>query len=125
MPQTIERDAEAIRRALENKSKAVSMTLSRDTAEFVSWVVAAKAQGKEIVVTPAEVTPAEAARILGMSRPQVRKIMDSGRLPYRMVGTHHRIALGDLREFKEAETARRRKAMKEYAEVQNELGLFE
>jgi excisionase family DNA binding protein len=125
MPQTIERDAEAIRRALDNKSKIVNMTLSRDTAEFVSWIVDAKAQGREIIITPEEVTPAEAARILGMSRPQVRKIMDSGRLPYRMVGTHHRIALDDLQKFKDLEMARRRKAMEKYARVQNELGLFE
>jgi excisionase family DNA binding protein len=125
MPQTIERDAEAIHRALDNKNKAVSMTLSRDTAEFISWVVDAKAQGKEVIITPEEVTPTEAAKILGMSRPQVRKIMDAGRLPYKMVGTHHRIALADLQEFKEAEKARRRKAMKDYAKVQNELGVFE
>jgi excisionase family DNA binding protein len=125
MPQTIERDAGAIHQALTNKSKQVSLTLSRSTAEFVSWAVDAKAQGRAIIIAPDEVTLAEAARILGMSRPQVRKIMDSGRLPFHMVGSHHRIALNDVQEFRDAERVRRREAMKEYARVQNELGLFE
>jgi hypothetical protein len=51
--------------------------------------------------------------------------MDSGRLPYRMIGTHHRIALCDLREFQEAERVRRRGAMEKFIALENELGLFE
>jgi excisionase family DNA binding protein len=112
---------------LAKKSPTIEVTLSYDTAEFVSSLIDARIEGRDVLLTNEnqEVTPTEAALILGMSRPQVRKIMNSGRLPYRMVGTHHRIALSDLKAFKEAEHARRKQAMKEYAALQNELGIFE
>jgi len=42
-----------------------------------------------------EITPEEAAGILGMSRPLVRRRMDTGLLPFRRVGTHRRIRLAD------------------------------
>jgi len=42
-----------------------------------------------------EITPEAAAGILGMSRPLVRRRMDTGLLPFRRVGTHRRIRLAD------------------------------
>jgi hypothetical protein len=51
--------------------------------------------------------------------------MDLGMLSYRMVGSHHRIPMAAIREYLEAEPARRRAALEHYARVQNELGLFE
>jgi len=127
MNPVLEQEAEELRRALEKKPLFVNVSLSYDTAEFISSVIDAKIEGREVLFTNEnqEVTPTEAALFLGMSRPQVRKIMDSGRLPFRMVGTHHRIALSDLHVFKETEQTRRRKAMIEYAELQNELGILE
>ena len=44
----------------------------------------------------AEVTPEDAARILGISRPLVRRLMDVGALPFRRVGAHRRIRLADV-----------------------------
>ena len=44
----------------------------------------------------AEVTPEDAASILGMSRPLVRRRMDAGVLPFRRVGAHRRIRLADV-----------------------------
>ena len=41
--------------------------------------------------------------ILGISRPLVRRRMDSGRLAFRRVGTHRRIRLADVLALKQAE----------------------
>jgi excisionase family DNA binding protein len=119
------KDAETLRSALASNDRNVSVSLSRETAEFVFNVVDAKARGREVLIVRGlgEVSPTEAALILGMSRPQVRKIMDSGRLPYHMVGTHHRIAVHDLKEFQDAERIRRKDGMHELMALQNELGL--
>ena len=127
MNPVLEQEAADLRRALEKKSRHVTVSLSYDTAEFISSVIDAKIEGRGVLFTneSQELTPTEAALFLGMSRPQVRKIMDSGRLPFRMVGTHHRIAASNLVAFKEAEQARRKEVMKEYAELQNELGVLE
>jgi excisionase family DNA binding protein len=121
------RDAEALHRALAKPGGEVRVALSRETAELVSQLVDARARGEEIVITAGngEVTPTEAAVLLGMSRPQVRKLMDRGLLEFRKVGTHHRIRVSSIRAFLEAERPRRREALAELAVLQNELGLTE
>lgn len=103
------------------------VALSRETAELMFRLIDARAQGEEIVVSPgnAEVTPTEAAVLLGMSRPQVRKLMDRGLLEFRRVGTHHRIRVASIRAFLEAERPHRREALTELAALQNDLGLTE
>lgn len=127
MTEMLARDAEALHRALETPGGQVQVELSRSTAELLSRLVDARARGDEIVVTPgdAEVTPTEAAALLGMSRPQVRKLMDRGLLDFRMVGTHHRVRVSSIVRFRDAERARRRAALDELAAVQNDLGLTE
>ena len=43
-----------------------------------------------------ELSPEQAAAILGISRPRVVRRMDSGRLPFRYVGAHRRCCLSDV-----------------------------
>ncbi len=54
------------------------------------------ADGVTVLADDAEVTPEDAASILGISRPLVRRRMDVGALPFRRVGTHRRIRLADV-----------------------------
>ena len=127
MSPTLVRDVEALNRALETPGDEVSVSLSRDTAEMLARIVDAQAKGQEIVVTHGlqEVSPAEAGLMLGMSRPQVRKLMDSGALPFRMVGAHHRIAVEDIEAWHVAERKRRRESLQRFFALENELGLTE
>jgi excisionase family DNA binding protein len=121
------RDAEAIRRSLAGRGDEVSVSLSRETAEYVARVVEARAEGREVIVARGldEVTPSEAASILGVSRPQVRKLMERGMVPFRKVGAHHRIPVGALRAWEAGERERRERALDRLADLQNELGLVE
>jgi excisionase family DNA binding protein len=57
-----------------------------------------------------ELSPEEAAKILGISRPMVYHRMDSGRLPFRPVGSHRRVLLKDVLALREFEADRRRVA---------------
>lgn len=54
------------------------------------------ADGVTVLANDAEVTPEDAAGILGISRPLVRRRMDVGLLPFRRVGAHRRIRLADV-----------------------------
>jgi excisionase family DNA binding protein len=54
-----------------------------------------------------EVSPERAAELLGVSRPIVYRRMDSGKLPFRQVGTHRRIRAADVAELKQFEDRRR------------------
>jgi excisionase family DNA binding protein len=121
----LERDAAELARSLARGGDTVSVTISRTAAEFVAPLVKARADGREVMVSCGldEVTPAEAASMLGMSRPQVRKLMEKGLVPYRKVGSHHRIPADALRAWQRAEEARREEALGRLADFQNELGL--
>lgn len=127
MSPVLQRDSLALRRALESGGDEVSVSLSRETAEFMAQVVDAQANGQEIVFSrvPKEVSPEDAARMLGVSRPFVRKLMDSGELPFRMVGSHHRIAVADVLAWHALDRVRRHEATIRFSELENELGLFE
>ncbi len=59
------------------------------------------AEGRAVRLLSAdgEMSTGEAAVHLGVSRPFVVKQMDSGRLPYRKVGTHRRVRVIDLVEY--------------------------
>jgi hypothetical protein len=49
--------------------------------------------------------------------------MERGDLPYRMVGTHHRILVDDVTVYLSTERERQTAVRKKYAALQNELGL--
>ncbi len=121
------RDADALHRALDRDGDEIKVSVSRETAEWLARLVDAKARGQEVLLTRgnAEVTPAEAAELLGMSRPQVRKLMDEGQLVFRKVGSHHRVKLTSIHAFLEAERLHMEAGMEEFSRLQNELGLLE
>lgn len=56
-----------------------------------------------LLAEDAEVSPEEAAAILGISRPLVRRRMDAGALPFRRVGAHRRLRLSDVLDLKRRE----------------------
>lgn len=127
MTEMLARDVEAVHRALDSGGDEVQVSLSRETAELLARVVDARARGQQVLLTRghAEVAPSEAAELLGMSRPQVRKLMDQGVLDFRKVGAHHRIRVSSIRAFLEAERPRRRAVLGDFADLQDELGLTE
>jgi excisionase family DNA binding protein len=76
-----------------------------------------------VSATP-EVTTTQAASLLGVSRPHVARLVDSGRLPARMAGSHRRIRLADLVRYR-AEQNRRRELIDEVVDLSQEMNLYE
>lgn len=77
-----------------------------------------------LVTTEEEVTPARAARFLGVSRPHVvNALLQTGALPYRMVGKHHRIAMTDLLAY-QAERVQRHAAADALIRLSEDLDLY-
>lgn len=72
---------------------------------IIGDVLATLSQTEEVALLAddAEVSPEDAAAILGISRPLVRRRMDAGVLPFRRVGTHRRLRLSDVLELKQRE----------------------
>ena len=127
MTDLLARDAHALHLALEQAGDEVEVSVSRQTAEWLAQLIDAKAQGHEVVLSrgATEVTPAEAAQLLGMSRPQVRKLMNQGQLAFRKVGTHHRVTVASIDAFLETERRHMEIGMTARSSLQNDLGLLE
>ncbi|MBP9836108.1 MAG: helix-turn-helix domain-containing protein [Candidatus Microthrix sp.] len=127
MTEILTRDADKLHQALAKVGDEVRLSVSRETAEWMARLVDAKVSGHDVVLTNSlgDVTPTQAGQLLGMSRPQVRKLMDDGKLAFRKVGTHHRIPVVSIRTFLAAERERRAPVLAELARLQNDVGLVE
>jgi hypothetical protein len=81
----------------------VTTPLPLEAAELIGAVLERLFRGEKVAVLSedAEVTPNEAAVILGMSRPLVVHRMDIGDLPFRYVGKHRRAKLADVLALKQ------------------------
>jgi excisionase family DNA binding protein len=62
------------------------------------------AAGRGVTIIPenAELTTVQAAEILNVSRPFLIKLLENGTIPYHKVGTHRRVRMEDVMNYKEA-----------------------
>ncbi len=95
--------------------------------EALTEVLDAAAHGESALVlrAPNDLTTQQAAQILGVSRPTVVRLIESGKLPAHMVGTHRRVTLADVLEHAEATARNRRQALDDMAHDAEDLGLYD
>lgn len=78
-----------------------------------------------LVAADQELSTIEAAKLLGMSRPfLVSRFLETGQIPFRMVGSHRRIPLKDVLVFRD-ERARRVAIVDEMTREAQEMGLYD
>jgi excisionase family DNA binding protein len=81
--------------------------------------------GVSIAALRAEITTAEAAELLNVSRPFVIKLLESGVMPFRKVGTHRRVRLIDVLEYRDRQDAIANAALDEMVRQAEKHGLYD
>ena len=84
-------------------------------------------EGRPIAYTPAtqELTTQQAANFLGMSRQFLVDLLDKGEMPYHRVGTHRRLMLKHVIEFRRRRDQRRHEALNRMAKEAVESGHYD
>ena len=103
------------------------INLPESVYHLLKQVVANMMRGKTIVLTPENerLTTQAAANFLGVSRPHLVKILDSGSIPFERVGQHRRVNMKDLITYRKHRDVERRVALNELARAEFADGSYE
>jgi excisionase family DNA binding protein len=103
-----------------------ALVVPREAAVLLARILGFLANGEGVNVIPdtAELTTQQAAEFLNVSRPYLIKVLESGEIPFRLVGTHRRVRFRDLSEYKSRDDLARRRAADELTQLTQELGLY-
>lgn len=104
-----------------------TVTLPAALAGLLGQVAAGVAEGRPLAVVALDqqLTTQEAADLLGVSRPYlIRELLDTRQLPYRLVGSHRRLRLGDVLSFQQGDRQRREALANALSTQAQELGLY-
>ena len=89
--------------------------------------VEALATGGAVQIIPihSELTTQQAAQLLNVSRQYLVRLLDQGDLPYHKVGTHRRIRLDDVLNYRLMRDTERRARLDRLTQMSQELGLYD
>lgn len=123
-----------ILRRLVQRGSAKVVTKNGESVELPSRVRALIVEiarnmeaGKSVSVVAEnhELTTQRAANILGVSRPFFVRLLEEKKLPFHMVGSHRRVYLADLLEYKSKRDTARHNAIKRMARADVEAGTYD
>lgn len=127
--------AVAINQIGEKRSAAIQLgengptySLTPDALEAIADMLRVMADGKPVVVVPVaniELTIAQAAEFLCVSKEHLNDLLDSGQVAYRQLGRYRMVMLDSLLEYDREDSVHRHAALTELMEVSQEMGLYD
>ena len=104
-----------------------TVTVPRAAVDLLVGVLANMAAGQAVSLVPAhaELTTQQAADLMNVSRPFVVRLLQAGKIEYRLVGTHRRIKAASLIDYMRRDDAQRRKATAELTALTQDMGIDE
>jgi excisionase family DNA binding protein len=135
LPTSQEEQVHALHDLLRREGKALligkggeqAIELPDTVYELLLRILEGMQEGKAICVVPVmqDLTTQEAAGLLGVSRPFFVKLLESGKVPFHLTGTHRRVYLKDLLTYKEHRDHERHEALDRMAQEAERAGLYD
>ncbi len=133
VPQAQERQIRDLRRLIQGGQASLVGPDGRQVAipepvhDLLLLILKNLQAGRAISIVPEhqQLTTQRAANILGVSRPFLVRLVESGDIPFHMVGSHRRIYLRDLLDYKRRRDAVRHEAINNMARTEMEAGTYD
>ena len=128
-----QKDAEKLYSALKKRRAKLigpggeSRPLPDTVYAFLVDLIGALQQGKSVTILQqqAQLTTAEAASVLGISRQFLVNLLEAGEIAHHKVGTHRRIYVQDVMKYKAKRDDRRKKTLRELVAAEVADGIYE
>ncbi len=103
---------------------AEKVVVPKTVVALLSRILANLANGEGVAVIPVdrELSTQKAADMLNVSRPFLIRLLDEGRIDFRLVGTHRRVKAASLLRYLSQDEIERRSAADELSRMTKELG---
>lgn len=101
------------------------ITIPKEALTLLSSIISMMSSGKSVTLMPTdtEMSTQQAAQVLNVSRPHLIKMLESGEIPFRKVGSHRRILLQDIIAYTVKLEKEREKQLAFLAKQAQELNL--
>jgi excisionase family DNA binding protein len=102
------------------------IALPAGAVRLLARLLSEMGEGHAVTLLPldAELSSQGAAQILNVSRPYVVRLLDEGKIPSRKVGTHRRVWLRDVLDYKRRDDVKRHAAADELVALSQEMDLY-
>lgn len=103
-----------------------TQNLPASLPEFLGELIAGLGEGQPVAIVQddTQLTTVEAARMLGVSRQFLVKLLEGDEIPFYKVGTHRRVYMRDLLAYKAKRDGKRRQVLDDLTRAEAEDGLY-